>query len=133
MPTLENNSHCICVFLDYKACFDTICRETLLRKLERYGVRGVGLKFIESYFTNRKQYVSFNSSDSELVNQNLGVIQGSKIGPLFLDIYSNEFKNLVGNDSYILYADDTSLVYVGDDLEQLVTHVNGKLSLISEW
>ena len=133
MPAIENKLHCICVFLDYKACFDTICRKILLKKLDRYGIRGVGLKFLESYFTNRKQYVSFNSGKSELVNQNLGVIQGSKIGPLFFDIYSNEFKNLLGNDSYILYADDTSVVYVGDDLHRLVAHVNNKLSLISEW
>ena len=45
----------------------------------------------------------------------------------------NEFGNLLGDDNYVLYADDTSLVYSGKDLNQLASHVNGKLSLIYEW
>ena len=108
-------------------------RELLFRKLERYGVRGVGLEFIKSYFSERKQYVRYKSSDSDVRCQNLGVIQGCKTGPLFWDIYSNEFNQLMDDDRYILYADDTSLVYVGNDLEALSGHVNDKLSIISDW
>ena len=54
-------------------------------------------------------------------------------GPLFFDTYCNEFKVLLGDDSYVLHADDTSLVYVGDDLQKLTANVNTKLSLISDW
>ena len=52
-----------------------ICREMLLKKLERCGIRGVGLQFIEAYFGNRKQCVSL-----ELVKRTkflLAVIYGS--------------------------------------------------------
>ena len=133
MPAIKNQSYCICVFLDYKACFDTISREILLSKIEKYGVRGVGLEFIRAYFTNRKQYVSFKSSHSQVETQQIGVIQGCKTGPLFFDIYCNEFQSVLGDDHYILYADDTSIVYVGDDLPELVSHINSKLKIVSEW
>ena len=90
------------------------------------------LEWIEAHFCNRKQCVSFKSRKSDLANQELGVIQGNKTGPLFFDIYWNEFKALLGDDSYILYADDTSLVYVGVDLQEPTAHVNTKISLISD-
>ena len=133
LPSLEDRSYCICVFLDYKACFDTISRELLVRKLERYGVRGVGLEFIQAYFENRKQFVSYKSAESSLITQNLGVIQGSQTGPLYFDIYSNEFCRLMGDDQYVLYADDTAIVYSGNNLADLLSFINIKLSLISDW
>ena len=122
MPAVENKSYCISVFLDYRACFDTICREILINKLERYevrmfqwfqyGVRGVGLQYIKAYFENRMQYVCYKSHMSETVTQKLGIIniQGSKTGPMYFDIYCNEFHRVLGDDQYILYGDDTSMV-----------------------
>ena len=32
-----------------------------------------------------------------------------------------------------MFADDTCLIYVHDDLDALVLHVNEKLSLVLEW
>lgn len=133
LPAIENKKFCISVFLDYSACFDTLSRPILFEKLYRYGVRGGALDLLKSYFSNRNQYVVYGNSKSECSQQQLGVIQGSKTGPLFFDIYSNDFNFLCTNDENILYADDTCLVYVGDCLETLVQHVNLKLSVILEW
>ena len=133
LPVISQKSYAICVFLDYKACFDTLSRELLYKKLERYGMRGEELKFIKNYYINRKQYVIYNGNKSESLVQDLGVIQGSKCGPLFFDIYSNEFSILCGSDHHVLYADDTCLIYVGDTLEELTRRVNIKLKLITEW
>ena len=128
LPAIEKKSYAICVFLDYKACFDTISRQILFRKLERYGVRGISLDLVKSYYCNRKQYVQYNSCNSDVMLQELGVVQGSKCGPLFFDIYSNEFSILCGNDEHVLYADDTCLIYVSDDLNALTQHVNRRLN-----
>ena len=64
--------------------------------------------------------------------QNLGTIQGSKNGPRFFDIYSNDMNYVLNDDQGVLYADDTALVYVGDS-NQLVLHVNEKLALLLDW
>ena len=133
MPALEKGSYCILVFLDYSACFDTLSREILFEKLYKYGIRGKSLNFIKSYFSNRKQFVNYNDVSSRVMSQDLGVIQGSKNGPLFFDIYSNDFNKLFDEDDHVLYADDTTLVFVGDDLPMLSTNANNKLSKILDY
>ena len=122
-----------CVFLDYSACFDTISRDILICKLRKYGVRGMGLQLMKSYFSNRQQYVTYQESKSVIIHQKIVVVQGSQLGPLLFDIYSNVFNTLCTNDENILYADDTCLVYVGDNLNELLVHVNERLAIIDDW
>ena len=63
----------------------------------------------------------------------MGVIQGSKTGPLLFDIFSSDFVRLNEGDDTILYADDTCLVFVGIDISELFTHVNNRLGSINVW
>ncbi|RWS08584.1 uncharacterized protein B4U79_13453, partial [Dinothrombium tinctorium] len=44
-------------FIDIKRAFETIDREKLLRKLNKYGLKGDVLKWIASYLSNRTQQV----------------------------------------------------------------------------
>ena len=46
-------------FVDLKKAFDTIDHSILLTKLDLYGLRGTTNTFLQSYLTNRKQYLSF--------------------------------------------------------------------------
>ena len=57
LPAIRDKKFAICVFLDFTACFDTVCRDILLAKLDRYGVRGCFFKLLQSYFSNRNQFV----------------------------------------------------------------------------
>ena len=43
----------------------------------------------ESILENRKQFVTVNGSNSELLEIDTGVPQGSLLGPRFYSIYSN--------------------------------------------
>ena len=52
---------------------------------------------------------------------------GNKTGPLFFDIYSSDFARMCSNEENILYADDTVLVYVGINLEELTDHEHNRL------
>ncbi len=42
---------------------------------------------MESYITDRKQYVNIDDTDSEILSLRTGVPQGSILGPLFFIIY----------------------------------------------
>ena len=133
LPTFIDGTYCICVFLDFSACFDTISRTMMMKKLERYGVNGPSLQFVESYFADRQQCVIYSGVKSDTLNQDLGTIQGSKNGPRFFDIYSNDMNFLLNDDHNVLYADDTTIVYVHDNLDILTEHVNCKLSQLLDW
>ena len=133
LPALNEKNFAISIFLDFSACFDTVNRTKLLTKLDKMGLRGQTGQFFQSFLSNRKQFVSFKNIESSIRDQNLGVIQGSKIGPLFYDIYSTDLSLLCANDEYLLYADDTCLTYQHKDLDTLITHVGERLEIISDW
>ena len=67
----------IFLFIDLKKEFDTVHHRILLRKLYAYGIRGILLKWFESYLTDRSQYVIYDGVESEIRPVECGVPQGS--------------------------------------------------------
>lgn len=129
------------LFIDLKKAFDTINHEILLNKLDRYGIRGIANDLIKSYLSNRKQFVVLNGVRSSLCSIDIGVPQGSNIGPLLFLIFINDLGNLKLRGTPRLFADDTALFYphsntqsiikdIESDLENLLEYFNGnRLSL----
>ena len=56
--SLDNNNITVGIFIDLAKAFDTVDHEILLTKLNHYGIRGVTLKWFQSYLENRQQYVT---------------------------------------------------------------------------
>jgi hypothetical protein len=61
---IDQNKISIGVFLDLSKAFDTLNHGILFSKLENYGIRGVALNWIKSYFHNRKQFIQYNNVTS---------------------------------------------------------------------
>ena len=133
IPAIENNEYAICIFLDFSACFDTLCRNILLGKIDNYGIRGNPHAMIQSYFSERDQCVKYNGCFSDTKTQEMGVIQGSKNGPLFFDIYSNDFNLICEERENLHFADDTCLIYTGNNLPLMTHHINERLKIILDW
>ena len=53
------------VFIDLNKAYDTLNYKILVKKLEHYGIQGIASKWINSYSTNRKQYVNIQDTSSE--------------------------------------------------------------------
>ena len=87
MPALKRRKYTICVFLDLSDCTDTIARCTLLEKLHINCVRGKSLVYIKSYFPGGTKYINALRCKSEVEHKVLRVIQRSKYGPTFFDVY----------------------------------------------
>ena len=77
VKAIDNNKFCIGVFIDLKKAFDTVDHSLLIKKFKYYGVRGISSKFLESYLSNRTQFVSYKNVNSSEQNIRCGVPQGS--------------------------------------------------------
>ena len=78
------------MLIGLRKAFDTEDHNILCQKLEHYGVLGRESSWFKSYLSNRKQLCSINGVESELVDINIGVLQGSCLGPLLFLFYINE-------------------------------------------
>ena len=75
------------IFLDLKKAFDTVSHRLLLKKLHSYGITGHTLQWFESYLKNRCQAVNINSTLSDFKDINIGIPQGSILGPLLFIVF----------------------------------------------
>ena len=91
---------------------------------------GTGVK---SYLSNRKQYVSYGSEKSDTGNIEVGVPQGSILGPLLFLLYINDLCDVSHRVSFIQFADDTSIYCTGSSLESVCETLETEMISICEW
>ena len=121
------------IFLDLSKALDTIDHKILLNKLEHYGFRGVVLEWFKNYLSNRTHYVSYNNCKSSLRDIVCGVPKGSILGPLLFILYVNDITFTSNVLDFILFADDTTILYPHKDINSQVNVVNEELKEVSNW
>ena len=105
----------------------------MLLKLEHYGIRGTALNWFKSYLTERRQYVTYNSSKSKTLSVNCGVPQGSILGPLLFIVYINDLSSIATKCFLMLFADDSNLFYSGHDINDLTNSINEEMQSVLYW
>ena len=106
--------------IDFKRGFDTVDHEIMLRKLDCYGIRGHTNMLFRSYLINERQFTVANAVQSDIGFVKFGVPQGSVLGPLFFLLYINDIYRAVGCNAVRLFADDTSLLSYGINLNDVI-------------
>ena len=120
-------------FIDIKKAFDTVDHEILCKKLEHYGIQQREITCLRSYLFNRRQFCRVNGISSKLEKIDVGVPQGSCLGPLIFLIYINDLPHAVQNSVVFMYADDTSLCYQASDIETLNEAIKNNLMQLETW
>lgn len=130
---IDQKEFAVGIFLDLSKAFDTVDHQILFDKLAHYGIRGLTLNWVKSYFSNRKQFVQFNDYCSSTKNICCGVPQGSILDPLFFLLYINDINYVSKIVNLILFADDTNIFFSHKDPTHLINILNDEIEKLSEW
>ena len=116
---------------DLSKAFDCVDRTVLFEKLEWYGISA---HWFQDYFSGRTQSVE----GSEAIEVPFGVVQGSILGPIMFNIFTNDLPcHLSRRASVMSYADDTQITHSApptpSGLAELRLAVETDLTELSAW
>lgn len=138
---MEEGESPVGVFCDLSRAFDCVNQDLLLDKLSYCGFKDRAFQWIESFIRGRKHYVSIDhvqsgtrvNINSECASLQMGVPQGSVLGPVLFILYVNELPRVLPDVSFTAFADDTSLILSKEDDKLLEEKVNLSISGLWDW
>ena len=121
------------VFIDFQKAFDCVNHTVLKDKLHSIGITGSFYDWLLNYLENRKQFVTVNGSNSELLEIDTGVPQGSLLGPRLYSIYSSDLPGATTNASVEMFADDTTAFCIGKTVDEVLSNIQKAIADLNKW
>ena len=120
-----------CIVMDFSKAFDKVTHGRLLTKLNRYGIRGKNLNWIEDFLRDRSQRVVVEGSSSNSIPVTSGVPQGSVLSPILFLLFINDIGTDISSN-ISLFADDT-IIYRAVDRPRDAERLQEDLNRLEEW
>lgn len=130
---LDQKKNCAGLFIDITKAFDTVNHDILIHKLYRAGFRGFILDWFKSYLKNRTQRVVIGEKSSDVKYINIGVPQGTVLGPLLFLIYINSIFLQKFKGCFTGFADDLGFSYATLSRLELIAEINYDLDILRRW
>ena len=127
--------------MDTSKAFDCVSHSILLSKLEHYGF---DTAWFQDYLKDGEQQVFIGDHKSKKAKLNIGVRQGSILGPIFFLVMIEDLSRISEWMSTLLYADDTTFLGEDESLEMLYKNgqdtadaffqvENGHIRITQDW
>lgn len=120
---LDNNLKVGVLFIDF----------ILLQKLKAVGILGYLLSWMGNYLLNRNQFVQVNEVKSDTSSIKFGVPQGSILGPKLFSLYVNDFPESVTSGELYMFADDTTIFTISDNIDTIIKAMQVILDQVLSW
>ena len=138
LQAMDRGEISILALLDQSKCFDVIPHETLLDKLQTYGV---DTEWFRNYLTGHTQQVLIQGADGTSLKSaskpnSIGVYQGGSLSCVLYSLFSNDLGLYVNEDVTIVqYADDVQVLTSGkkQDLAQILAAMEDSLTSLFQW
>ena len=140
------------ILLDMSAAFDLVDKSILVEKLKLYGLDRHSADWMENYMSGRSQQVYIDGDLSDPMAVEVGVPQGSILGPILYCLMVNELPEVPhnheprerGDPSFwncqcrgcggiACFADDSSFSYSGKDPVKINQDIKHAYNQISEY
>ena len=118
---MGNKRFSCAVFIDLKKAFGSVNHLISITKLDHYGIRGCVNNWFKSYLSGRTQTTEIDGHISMKEINPFGVPQGSVLGPLLFLLYKKDITKASNTLNFLLFADDTTLLYAHKNLNYLET------------
>ena len=123
-------------FADFSKAVDTVDYSVIIRKLHNIGFSKQALRWSLSYLTDRQQFVQVNAKQSQFMDVQFGVPQGSILGPVLFNLYVKDMRNSIqdGFNCY-QYADDTTIYQHCKPkcLQTCILNMNENMNNLETW
>ena len=131
--TLDQGGYAAGVLMDLSKAFDTINHELLIAKLEAYGFDTGALSIISDYLSDRWQRTKISNKYSTWSQLLKGVPQGSILGPIFFNLYLNDFLFFLKNTQVCNLADDSTPYACGLNLDEVLLRLEKDIDICIDW
>ena len=125
------------ILIDFSKAFDSVCHQTLLKKLHAIGISGEAFEWSKSYLSERKQFTIVNNNKSDLAPVEQGVPQGSLLGPRYYSYHSNDLPEAsqeeATTDETEMFADDTSASTSAPTYDELFIRLKSLATRLEDW
>ena len=89
----------ILILVDFSKAFDRINRAILFYKLKKSGLRGRVIDTLMSLYSKTSYRVKHQGKTSNLIYENIGVLQGGNTSPLLFNKYLSDLKYYLDNST----------------------------------